>query len=268
MAKAPFPMEEAEGLPPLWQVLFSHDLGKIAGIKPRTTEYKILQEVAEQEFMHGQGSRESKELLSAFMGKFGSRQVRDSLFDRGPLGVSEFLWSMRGDANEGKAVLWLRSMKDADTNLLLDVLIEKNYSALDRLPENPELEEAVLSHAMRRALMSFAELSKESGTEARAKAVEGFELYCQLLSKDATIGMPFERPEQQVLTNNLGLRGMISEEGIKEGGQMIRALCQNLLEISSLRASARAEARKFARKAIPDGAAQPAGPQKLKRGKQ
>ena len=182
------------------------------------------------------------------MKMFGSAQVRDSLFERGTPGVSEFLWSMRGDANEEKAALWLRSMKDADTNLLLDVLVEQNYSALDGLLENPELAEAVSSHAMRRALFSFAELSKENGSADEDKAREGLELYSQLLSRNGKIGMPSEREDEfAILQKNSGLQGMITEEGNAKGERLIDSIRQEISDISSLRASARSEAKKLSR---------------------
>jgi hypothetical protein len=248
MGKIFLSIEDAEGLPPLWQVLFANNFEKMDRVRRGTPEYQVLKEVAELEFIHGQGSRESKALIFAFMKRFGSAQVRDSLFERGTPGVSEFLWSMRGDANEEKAALWLRSMKDPDTNLLLDVLIEQNYSALDGLLENPELAEAISSHAMRRALLSFAEFSKEGANADERKANEGLELYSQLLSRGGIFGMPSERREEfSTLRKNIGLSGMISEEGIAKGESIIRTVREEILEISSMRASARSEAKKLSR---------------------
>lgn len=251
---------------PAFQVLFSVNPSKIAEIAPHTPEYDLLQEVAEQEFVHGCGARESRELLSVFIRQFGSREVRDSLFEKGPLAVSEFVWSMRGEPSEEKALLWLRSMKDERINMMLDALCDNNYSVLGKLMEDGELFEIVLSHAMRRAACSFAELSKGEGASAE-KARGGLELYAQLLSRDPSIGMPSQRKEWNWLYKNIGFASMITEPGIAQGDRLIRSLCQEITDVGSMSISARSEGRKLARRGAPEGAAQPAAPQKLERGK-
>lgn len=262
----PFATDKEPGrLPPLWQVLFLRDFEKMGDIVPGTTSYSVLREVAELQFMHGQGSTESRELLFAFMKNFGSATVRDGLFERGPLAVSELLWSVKGDPSEERVVLWLRSMEDEQTNTMLDVLKDQNYSALDRVLEDDALSAAVCSHALRRALLAFASLSIE-GADAGA-ATEGLELYSQIFARDVAVDIPSNRKaEFATLKANLGLEGKITPEGVARGEGIIRSLCTEAIDFISMRSSARAEANKLSRAAQGAGApAKPAAAQKLQR---
>lgn len=228
---------------PFQEILFGRNYGAFTSLASPVENpsadpfpYRLVKEVAIQEFINGKGAPGADSLLLEFVDQFGDLE---GVFDHGLVSISEFAWAARNESSPRQISARLSSMAPAGAEdkarLLLRVLLENDYTALPEIQKDEELSELVCEHALRRLVESF---SGSSSPDANLSNIErGMRLAAELLEQGTLPETPVQglrHPSSPVVASLTGGAG-ITEQDFLFGIRLLEEMRADIRDLSILR---------------------------------
>ncbi|MFP3949604.1 MAG: HEAT repeat domain-containing protein [Candidatus Micrarchaeia archaeon] len=218
-------LREIEEMPPLplklphQKILFG-EKGKMESLPlpyedpgAKEAPYKLVKEVAFRELLNSGGNRNASNLLFDFLSHFDDGA---GMFSRNLRASYEMLWMHRNHPNLEKLASKLYIQADDDfqeqVSLLSRIVLENDFSVLNKILDYEELPLLVAEHAFR----SAAEAISEIDSIPEAESAEKFSLLAQILAQDP------EPPKTSAVVSHLKsvaepIVGPLSDQSISRG---------------------------------------------------